>query len=145
MGSTITSFKIFDYRLRLTWAISTTNRPNRSSRIDWGDLNRFRPLQGKNAQSVQIDLVSWSKPHYCRITLYLNAHNSIFQAARERIEHHLEHMNAEASSNSATKLWRRISMINVSSYRKIDNQLDVLGNTTWGIRKASLVQICQKS
>ena len=26
-------------------------------------------------------------------------------------------------------------MINVSSYRKMDNQLDVLGNTTWGIRK----------
>ena len=56
------SLKIFDYRLRLTCAISTTNRPNRSSRIDWRDLNRFRPLQGKNAQSVQIDLVSWSNP-----------------------------------------------------------------------------------
>ena len=62
VGSTITSLKIFDYRLRLTWAISTTNRPNRRTRIDWGDLNRFRPLQCKNAQSVQIDLVSWSKP-----------------------------------------------------------------------------------
>ena len=35
----------------------------------------------------------------------------------------------------------RISMINVSSYRKIDNQLDVLGNTTWGIRKVSYVQM----
>ena len=33
----------------------------------------------------------------------------------------------------------RISMINVSSYRKIDNQLDVLGNTTWGIRKVRYV------
>ena len=60
------SLKIFDYRLRLTCAISTTNRPNRSSRIDWRDLNRFRPLQGKNAQSVQIDLVSWSNPLYQR-------------------------------------------------------------------------------
>ena len=57
------------------------------------------------------------------------------QESRERIEHHLEHMNQEARDQSTTKLWRRISMINVSSYRKLDNQLDVLGNTTWGIRK----------
>ena len=64
-----------------------------------------------------------------------NRFYALLQAARERIEHHLEHMNAEASSNSATRLWRRISMINVASYRKMDNQLDVLGNTTWGIRK----------
>ena len=40
-------------------------------------------------------------------------------------------------NGGSTKLWRRISMINVSSYRKLDNQLDVLGNTTWGIRKVS--------
>jgi hypothetical protein len=60
------------------------------------------------------------------------------QQAREKIEHHLEHMNQEARDNSTTKLWRRISMINVSSYRKMDNQLDVLGNTTWGIRKMAL-------
>jgi len=26
-------------------------------------------------------------------------------------------------------------MINVASYRRMDNQFDVLGNTTWGIRK----------
>ena len=30
-------------------------------------------------------------------------------------------------------------MINVSSHRKMDNQLDVLGNTTWGIRKVKHV------
>jgi hypothetical protein len=58
------------------------------------------------------------------------------QAAREKIEHHLEHMNQEARDNyGTTKLWRKLSMINVSSYKKMDNQLDVLGNTTWGIRK----------
>ena len=31
-------------------------------------------------------------------------------------------------------------MINVSSYRKMDSQLDVLGNTTWGIRKVYFVK-----
>ena len=66
---------------------------------------------------------------------------SYLQLSRERIEHHLEHMNQEARDNSSTKLWRSISMINVSSYRKMDNQLDVLGNTTWGIRKVSLVDL----
>lgn len=60
------------------------------------------------------------------------------QEGRERIEHHLEHMNQEARDTNSTRLWRRISMINVSSYRKMDNQLDVLGNTTWGIRKMAL-------
>ena len=29
-------------------------------------------------------------------------------------------------------------MINVASYKKLDSQLDILGNTTWGIRKMSL-------
>lgn len=32
-------------------------------------------------------------------------------------------------------------MINVSSYRKMDNQLDVLGNTTWGIRKVLFCEL----
>ena len=60
---------------------------------------------------------------------------SALQEGRERIEHHLENMNQEARDTNSTRLWRRISMINVSSYRKMDSQLDVLGNTTWGIRK----------
>merc|ERR1712088_1009968 len=60
------------------------------------------------------------------------------QESRERIEHHLENMNQEARDTNSTRLWRRISMINVSSYRKMDSQLDVLGNTTWGIRKMAL-------
>merc|ERR1712141_192535 len=60
---------------------------------------------------------------------------SSLQESRERIEHHLENMNQEARDTNSTRLWRRISMINVSSYRKMDSQLDVLGNTTWGIRK----------
>ena len=60
---------------------------------------------------------------------------SALQESRERIEHHLENVNQEARDTNSTRLWRRISMINVSSYRKMDSQLDVLGNTTWGIRK----------
>lgn len=63
---------------------------------------------------------------------------SALQESRERIEHHLENMNQEARDTNSTRLWRRISMINVSSYRKMDSQLDVLGNTTWGIRKMAL-------
>ena len=63
------------------------------------------------------------------------------QRAREKIEHHLENINQEARDNSSTKLWRRISMINVSSYRKMDTHLDILGNTTWGIRKVRHRQI----
>ena len=64
---------------------------------------------------------------------------SALQESRERIEHHLENMNQEARDTNSTRLWRRISMINVSSYRKMDSQLDVLGNTTWGIRKVLYV------
>ena len=63
---------------------------------------------------------------------------SALQESRERIEHHLENMNQEARDTNSTRLWRRISMINVSSYRKMDSQLDVLGNTTWGIRKVNM-------
>ena len=63
------------------------------------------------------------------------------QESRERIEHHLENMNQEARDTNSTRLWRRISMINVSSYRKMDSQLDVLGNTTWGIRKVNIYYI----
>ena len=65
------------------------------------------------------------------------------QESRENIEHHLEHMNQETRDSSSTRLWRRISMINVSSYRKMDNQLDVLGNTTWGIRKVTNMCLIQ--
>jgi len=45
---------------------------------------------------------------------------SALQEGRERIEHHLENMNQEARDTNSTRLWRRISMINVSSYRKMD-------------------------
>ena len=65
------------------------------------------------------------------------------QESRENIEHHLEHMNQETRDSSSTRLWRRISMINVSSYRKMDNQLDVLGNTTWGIRNVTTMCLIQ--
>ena len=67
------------------------------------------------------------------------------QESRENIEHHLEHMNQETRDSSSTRLWRRISMINVSSYRKMDNQLDVLGNTTWGIRKVTKMCLIKAS
>ncbi len=73
------------------------------------------------------------------------------QQSRQRVEHHLEQLNADSAaaaaaaaaagrdSNNAARLWRRISMINVAGTKKIAmdgaGQLDVLGNTTWGIRK----------
>ncbi len=45
----------------------------------------------------------------------------------------------ENAANGAGKLWRRISLMNVAGYRKqleMGGQIgDVLGNTTWGIRK----------
>ncbi len=76
-----------------------------------------------------------------KVTPAHHADRAALQQSRQRIEHHLESMNQEArdSNNSTTKLWRRISMINVASYRKMDNQLDVLGNTTWGIRKVRVL------
>ena len=69
--------------------------------------------------------------------MFVTEFEIVYQESRERIEHALEHMNQETRGDTVggTKLWRRISMINVSSHRKMDNQLDVLGNTTWGIRK----------
>ncbi|KAF4517665.1 hypothetical protein B566_EDAN004959, partial [Ephemera danica] len=66
--------------------------------------------------------------------------------AQQKIEAHLEHMNAEAKDLSSTKLWRRISIINVP-YRKISSEpdmnlrlrklaLEVLG---WGHDESSFV------
>ena len=44
-------------------------------------------------------------------------------------------MNQETARDSGTtKLWRRISMIN-PPYRRSENQIDLLGSTTWGVRK----------
>eukprot|EP00092_Neocalanus_flemingeri_P003468 GFUD01003717.1.p1 GENE.GFUD01003717.1~~GFUD01003717.1.p1 ORF type:complete len:1661 (+),score=297.05 GFUD01003717.1:288-5270(+) len=60
------------------------------------------------------------------------------QESRELIEQGLDSMNQEATRDSGTtKLWRRISMIN-PPYRRSENQIDLLGSTTWGVRKMVL-------
>ncbi|XP_059488390.1 uncharacterized protein LOC132204126 [Neocloeon triangulifer] len=41
----------------------------------------------------------------------------LLKQAQQKIEAHLEHMNAEAKEISSTKLWRRISIINVPGRR----------------------------
>ena len=57
------------------------------------------------------------------------------QEAREMIEQGLDSMNQETTRDSGTtRLWRRISMIN-TPYRRSENQIDLLGTTTWGVRK----------
>ena len=61
------------------------------------------------------------------------------QESRELIEQGLDSMNQETTRDSGTtKLWRRISMIN-PPYRRSENQIDLLGSTTWGVRK-----VCKK-
>ena len=40
--------------------------------------------------------------------------------------------------NSSTKLWRRISIMNPPA-RRSENQIDVLGTTTWGVRKVNFL------
>ena len=42
--------------------------------------------------------------------------------------------------NSSTKLWRRISIMNPPA-RRSENQIDVLGTTTWGVRKVNFIYI----
>lgn len=60
------------------------------------------------------------------------------QESRELIEQGLDSMNQETSRDSGTtKLWRRISMIN-PPYRRSENPIDLLGSTTWGVRKMVL-------
>ena len=57
------------------------------------------------------------------------------QEAQENIETGLDNMNQETTRDTGTtKLWRKISMIN-PQYRRPDNTVDVLGTTTWGVRK----------
>ena len=38
--------------------------------------------------------------------------------------------------NSSSKLWRRISIMNPPA-RRSEHQIDLLGSTTWGVRKVS--------
>ena len=57
--------------------------------------------------------------------------------AVEMLEQGLDTMNQETIREANhTKLWRRISMINTPN-RRTDNQIDLLGTTTWGVRKVS--------
>ena len=57
--------------------------------------------------------------------------------AQEKVEAGLDTMNQETTRDTGTtKLWRRISMIN-TPYRRSEQQIDLLGTTTWGVRKVS--------
>ena len=59
------------------------------------------------------------------------------QEAQEKVEAGLDTMNQETTRDTGTtKLWRRISMIN-TPYRRSEQQIDLLGTTTWGVRKVS--------
>ena len=61
------------------------------------------------------------------------------QEAQEKVEAGLDTMNQETTRDTGTtKLWRRISMIN-TPYRRSEQQIDLLGTTTWGVRKVSLI------
>ena len=63
------------------------------------------------------------------------------QESREMLEQGLDTMNQETNRDTGTtKLWRRISMINTNS-RRTENQSDLLGSTTWGVRKVNIVNI----
>ena len=54
-----------------------------------------------------------------------------------QVEAGLDTMNQETSRDTGTtKLWRRISMIN-TPYRRSEHQIDLLGSTTWGVRKVN--------
>ena len=66
------------------------------------------------------------------------------QEAQEKVEAGLDTMNQETTRDTGTtKLWRRISMIN-TPYRRSEQQIDLLGTTTWGVRKVSgnLIYLC---
>ena len=63
------------------------------------------------------------------------------QESREMLEQGLDTMNQETNRDTGTtKLWRRISMINTNN-RRTENQVDLLGSTTWGVRKVNIVNI----
>ena len=70
-----------------------------------------------------------------------NSDKEALQESREMLEQGLDTMNQEtARDTGTTKLWRRISMIN-TPYRRSENQLDLLGSTTWGVRKVNYSNI----
>ena len=65
------------------------------------------------------------------------------QEAQEKVEAGLDTMNQETTRDTGTtKLWRRISMIN-TPYRRSEQQIDLLGTTTWGVRKVRLFSMRQ--
>ena len=72
------------------------------------------------------------------VTPTSHADRAGLQESRDRVEAGLDSMNQEslARDTSTTRLWRRISMIN-TPHRRPDLQLDLLGSTTWGVRKVS--------
>ena len=66
MFSTITGLKFIGCRLERLRPTKSTKSTAYKSGVDWGNSNRFRLGESSFARSVQIDLVSWSKPHLCR-------------------------------------------------------------------------------
>ena len=74
-----------------------------------------------------------------KVTQETHGDKEALQEAMEMLEQGLDSMNQETSRDSnTTKLWRRISMINTPN-RRTDNQIDLLGTTTWGVRKVRLL------
>ena len=74
-----------------------------------------------------------------KVTPASHGDREALQESRELIEQGLDSMNQETTRDSGTtKLWRRISMINPPGYRRSDNPIDLLGSTTWGVRKMVL-------
>ena len=74
-----------------------------------------------------------------KVTPASHGEKSALQESRELIEQGLDSMNQETSRDSGTtKLWRRISMINPPGYRRSEHPIDLLGSTTWGVRKMVL-------
>ena len=74
-----------------------------------------------------------------KVTPASHGDREALQESRELIEQGLDSMNQETTRDSGTtKLWRRISMINPPGYRRSEHPIDLLGSTTWGVRKMVL-------
>ena len=74
-----------------------------------------------------------------KVTPASHGDRDALQESRELIEQGLDSMNQETTRDSGTtKLWRRISMINPPGYRRSEHPIDLLGSTTWGVRKMVL-------
>ena len=74
-----------------------------------------------------------------KVTPTSHGDRGALQESMELIEQGLDTMNQETARDSGTtKLWRRISMINPQGSRRSEHPIDLLGSTTWGVRKMVL-------